>query len=930
VSSVQKTSFRCVRNGLCAVVGLVAGALVAAPAPKPAATGPLTFEKDIRPILKANCFHCHGEEEKVKGGLDVRLRHLIAKGGESGPAIVPGKPDKSRLFTMVRDGEMPKSEKKLSPAQVEVIRQWIAGGAKVARAEPAKPGAADDFTPEERAHWAFQPVKRPAVPSIANRQSPIANPIDAFLLQKLAAAKLTFSPPANRATLIRRASFDLLGLPPSPAEVEAFEKDTSPDAYEKLLDRLLASPHYGERWGRHWLDIAGYADSDGYTDADTERKWAWKYRDYVIRSLNADKPFNEFIVEQLAGDELVKPPHKNLAPADVDKLTATGFLRMAPDGTANSGVEQKVARNAVVADTIKVVSSSLLGVTVGCAQCHNHKHDPIPQADYYRMRAIFEPGFDLRTWRTPPARLVSLMSDADRAKAAEVEKEAKVIEDARLKQQDEFINEVLEKELLKRPEELRAPLREAYKTAVAKRTPAQVKLLKEHPTVMQLSPGSLYLYEQKKADELKKKTDEAAKIREKKPLEEFIPVFNEVVASGAKADPAPTFLFHRGDPDQPKQQLKPGDLTILASLRPVDLPEKNATLPTTGRRLAYARALTDGTHPLTSRVLVNRVWMHHFGRGIVASPSDFGTLGERPTHPELLDWLASEFVAQGWSLKKLHKVIMTSAAYKQASGTSNQYSVSSVQSVKGGSSASGKKLNTDLLNTEYSRASALDPDVKLLWRYPIRRLDAEQLRDAQLFVSGKLNPKAGGAPVPIMTDETGQVVVGVNTDDTAGRPSGKFVSLGGEEFRRSLYVQMRRSKPLGLMETFDAPRMEPNCELRNASTVAPQSLALMNGEFALAQAKFFAERVAKEAGDSTDESKVARAWQLAFSRRPNSTEMTDALAFLGKQRAHFTANVPKAAPVAKGKEAPPANPDDHALTSLCQALLTANRFLYVE
>jgi mono/diheme cytochrome c family protein len=888
---------------LTAAAILATSSLVAAPAAKPAASAALTFEKDIRPILKANCFHCHGEEEKVKGGLDVRLRHLIAKGGESGPAIVPGKPEKSRLFTMVRDGEMPKSEKKLSPAQVEVIRQWIAGGAKVARAEPAKPGAADDFTPEERAHWAFQPVKRPAVPSIANRQSPIANPIDAFLLQKLAAAKLTFSAPADRATLIRRASFDLLGLPPSPAEVEAFEKDTSPDAYEKLLDRLLASPHYGERWGRHWLDIAGYADSDGYTDADTERKWAWKFRDYVIRSLNADKPFNEFIVEQLAGDELVKPPHKNLAPTDVDKLTATGFLRMAPDGTANAGVEQKVARNAVVADTIKVVSSSLLGVTVGCAQCHNHKHDPIPQADYYRLRAVFEPGFDLRTWRTPNARLVSLMSDEARAKAAEVEKEAKVIEDARLKQQDEFINEVLEKELLKRPEELRAPLREAYKTVVAKRTPAQVKLLKEHPTVMQLSPGSLYLYEQKKADELKKKTDEAAKIREKKPAEEFIPVFNEVVASSAKADPAPTFLFHRGDPDQPKQQLKPGDLTILASLRPVDLPEKDAALPTSGRRLAYARSLTDGTHPLTSRVLVNRVWMHHFGRGIVASPSDFGTLGERPTHPELLDWLASEFVAQGWSLKKLHKVVMTSAAYRQAS---------------------------QIPNSEFRIPNSKDPDNKLLWRYPIRRLDAEQLRDAQLFVSGKLNPKAGGAPVPIMTDETGQVVVGVNTDDTAGRPSGKFVSLGGEEFRRSLYVQMRRSKPLGLMETFDAPRMEPNCELRNASTVAPQSLALMNGEFALAQAKFFAERVAKEAGDSTDESKVARAWQLAFSRRPNSTEMTDALAFLGKQRAHFTANAPKAAPVAKGKEAPPANPDDHALTSLCQALLTANRFLYVE
>jgi len=935
---------------LTAAAILATSSLIAAPAAKPVATGPLTFEKDIRPILKANCFHCHGEEGKTKGGLDARLRHLIAKGGGSGPAIVPGKPDKSRLFTMVRDGEMPQSERKLSKEQIELVRQWIAGGAKVARAEPAKPGAADEFTPEERAHWAFQPVKRPQVPVISkevisnqssgargtrsplNTPSLITNysPVDAFLLQKLAAAKLTFSPPADRATLIRRASFDLLGLPPSPADVETFEKDTSPDAYEKLLDRLLASPHYGERWGRHWLDIAGYADSDGYTDADTERKWAWKFRDYVIHSLNADKPFNQFIVEQLAGDELVKPPHKNLSPADVDKLTATGFLRMAPDGTANAGVEAKVARNAVVADTIKVVSSSLLGVTVGCAQCHNHKHDPIPQADYYRLRAVFEPGFDLRTWRTPNARLVSLMSDEARAKAAEVEKEAKVIEAARLKQQNEFIDEVLEKELLKRPEELRTPLREAYKAAVAKRTPAQVKLLKEHPTVMQLSPGSLYLYEQKKADVLKKQSDEAAKVREKKPVEEFIPVFNEVVAASAKAEPAPTFLFHRGDPDQPKQQLKPGDLTILASLRPVDLPEKDAALPTSGRRLAYARALTDGTHPLTSRVLVNRVWLHHFGRGIVASPSDFGTLGERPTHPELLDWLASEFVAQGWSLKKLHRLVMTSAAYRQASGVSNQYLVISNQSGGGSSSAAGKRLITDPLITNYSRAAALDPDVKFLWRYPIRRLDAEQLRDAQLFVSGKLNPKAGGAPVPIMTDETGQVVVGVNTDDTAGRPSGKFVGLNGEEFRRSLYVQMRRSKPLGLMETFDAPRMEPNCELRNASTVAPQSLALMNGEFALAQAKFFAERVAKEAGDSTDESKVARAWQLAFSRRPNSAEMSDALAFLGKQRAHFTANAPKAAPVAKGKEAPPSNPDDHALTSLCQALLTANRFLYVE
>ena len=324
-----------------------------------------------------------------------------------------------------------------------------------------------------------------------------------------------------------------------------------------------------------------------------------------------------------------------------------------------------------------------------------------------------EPGFDLRTWRTPPARLVSLMSDADRAKAAEVEKEAKVIEDARLKQQEEFINEVLEKELLKRPEELRAPLREAYKTVVAKRTPAQVKLLKEHPTVMQLSPGSLYLYEQKKADELKKQTDEAAKIREKKPAEEFIPVFNEVVAAGAKPDPAPTFLFHRGDPDQPKQTLKPGDLTILDALRPVDLPEKNAALPTTGRRLAYARALTDGTHPLTTRVLVNRVWLHQFGEGIVRTPNDFGLRADPPTHPELLDYLAWQFMEGGWSVKRLQKLILLSHAWQQSSD-------------------------------DVPRFAQVDPENRWLWQQNRRRLEFEALRDTVLHIGGKLNFKMGG------------------------------------------------------------------------------------------------------------------------------------------------------------------------------------------
>ncbi|MEO6739525.1 MAG: DUF1549 and DUF1553 domain-containing protein, partial [Chthoniobacteraceae bacterium] len=673
-----------------------------------------------------------------------------------------------------------------------------------------------------------------------------------------------------------------------------------PDAYERMVDRALASEHYGERWGRHWMDVAGYADSDGYTDADPVRPWAYQFRDYVIRSLNADKPFDQFIREQLAGDEMVKQPFKNLTPEDTDKLTATAFLRMVPDGTAGAvTAEQKTARNAVVAETIKVVSSSLLGMTVGCAQCHDHRLDPIPQTDYYRMRAIFEPALDTENWRVPGARLVSLMTDTERAQAAEVEKEAKVVDDARKVKEDEFIEKVLTWELEKKPPELRDPLRTAYRTVAAKRTPEQLKLLKEHPTINQLSGGSLYLYDRtyntKHEAELKVFTEKTAEIRKRKMVEKFIPVLNEI--AGAKALPA-TFLFHRGDPMNPKEKVTPGELTVLASFHPSTIAEKAPALTTSGRRLAFAQSLTDGKHPLTTRVLVNRVWHHHFGRGIVASLGDFGHIGERPTHPELLDWLASEFVAQGWSLKKLHRLILTSSAYRQSS----------------------------VRSTEKDR---VDPDNRLLGRMNSRRLEAETIRDAMLTVNGKINLKMFGAPVPIMTDEDGQIVVGVDTNDTAGRPSGKFVALNGEEFRRSLYIQMRRTKPIGMLEAFDLPRMEPNCELRNASTVATQSLAMMNGDFAITQSKYFAERVAKEAGSDTA-AQVKLAWQLAFGRSPSDADAKNSAVFLAKQTALFQANPLKLPPPPKGKEAPSAEPPMAALTTLCQALLTSNQFLYVD
>src|SRR5262245_14793862 len=443
------------------------GTMLAAPA-RAAAPAP-TFEGQVRPILKAYCFDCHGEGEKLRGGLDLRLARLLVKGGDSGPAVVPGKPDDSRLYQRLRDGEMPPGKKKLSPEQVDAVGRWIAAGARADGPEPETLAAGMHISAEDRAWWAFQPVRRPPVPAVQAADR-VRTPVDAFLLARLQAQGLAFALDADRRTLIRRATFDLLGLPPTPEEVDAFVNDNSPDAYDKLIDRLLASPHYGERWGRHWLDVAGYADSEGYTQDDAPRASAWKYRDYVIRALNADKPFDQFIREQLAGDEMVHPPYQDLSADDLDKLTATGFLRMAPDGTGSPTADQKAARNQVVADTIKIVSSSLLGLSVGCAQCHNHRYDPIPQADYYRLRAVLEPALDVQHWRPPATRQVSLATDADRQKAKEIEAEAAKIDQERVKKQDQFIEETFQKELAKLPEDLRETVQAARTTPEAKRT----------------------------------------------------------------------------------------------------------------------------------------------------------------------------------------------------------------------------------------------------------------------------------------------------------------------------------------------------------------------------------------------------------------------------------------------------------------------------
>lgn len=891
----------------------------------------VSYERDVRPILKAQCFHCHGEAGEIEGSLDVRLRRLLVKGGDSGPAVVPGKPEESPLFERVAAGEMPPPEiaEKLKAEEVEIIRKWIASGAPTLRKEPTEIGDGPLITQEDRDYWAFQPIRRPAVPRIAEPHPTIRNPIDAFLLDRLAKEGLTFTPEADRQTLIRRLSLDLVGLPPTPEEVDRFVSDPAPDAYERLVERLLASPEYGERWGRHWLDVAGYADSEGYVVEDPLRDWAWKYRDYVIRSMNADKPFDQFLVEQLAGDELVEPPYANLTPDEVEKLVATGFLRTAPDGTGTNFNDPRLARNDVVAETVNIVSSSLLGLTVSCAQCHDHRYDPISHVDYYSFRAIFDPAFNTEKWRTPKQRLISQYTDADRKLAAEIEAEAKTIDEQRLKQQAEFIQQTFEKELAKLPEEIREKVRVARDTPDKDRTPEQKDFIKKYPSV-NVTAGSLYLYDSKAAATLKELADKAATVRATKPKEEFIHALTEVPGQVPKS-----FLFSRGDHESPAQEVGPAALTILkmgvqdpatggeeVALTPVATVvtsdtseiEGNTTqqaaighvladdpnLPTTGRRLAFARWLTSPEHPLTARVLANRVWMHHFGRGIVNTPGDFGQLGERPTHPELLDWLAREFQENGWSLKKLHQVMVTSTAYRQS-------------------------VRQD------PKSDQIDPENALYGGRTPQRVEAEALRDSILAVSGKLNNKHFGPPVPIMADDVGQWVLGIENLN-AGRP-GEVVSLEGEEFRRSIYVQARRSRPLAVLDTFDWPTMSPNCVIRGSSTVAPQALTLMNSQFIVSFSDYFADRVRQEAGEDS-RAQVVRAWRLAFSRQPSEEEVGQALAFLADQTALFETRAAADAEAkktdSKKKAEQPPVPSQQALMAFCQVLFSSNEFLYVD
>ena len=845
------------------------------------------FERDIRPILKAHCFQCHGEGEKPKGGVDLRLRRFMLHRSEGGDVMVPGQPEKSRLLELARSGEMPKGGKPLSQAELLLLERWIREDAPTLRPEPEQVPAVF-ITEEERSHWAFQRIQRPAIPDVLHSPS-ARSPVDRFLLAAMEPSHLAFAPDAEPASLVRRVTFDLTGLPPSPEVVAAFVADPGEAAYERLVDQLLASPAYGERWARHWLDIAGYADSNGGVEADSDRPWAWRYRDYVVRSFNADKPLDEFVAEQLAGDEMITSPRDALSPADLDRLVATGFLRMAPDPTGDGPADPVLARNQVVADTLQIVSSSLLGLTVHCAQCHDHRHDPIPQSDYYRLRAVFEPAFDFGHWKPPVQRLVSLMSRDDRSLGECIERAAQETDRAAQSLHDELIEKFVQKQLLLIPESRRAAVMEARRTPADKRTAAHKALLREFPTFQDhIILGEVDVPGAGRVAEIRKR---ATSDRALKPADPLVQCLVEEPGRNI-----PTHLFHRGDPQQPRQTLPPGLLTVLGLAGTPDaIPAQTPGLRTTGRRLAFAKRLMDRSNPLTARVWVNRVWLHHFGTGIVPTPSDFGTLGERPSHPELLDWLADELITSGWRLKRFHRLLVTSTAYRQS--------------------------------TVHPDSQRIDPDNRLLARARLRRLDAESLRDALLTVSGRIDPEPFGPPAPVAMDPQGRVVPGRQKRDGNGDAVG-VEAADGAEFRRSLYLTFKRTMPVGVLEAFDAAVVNPNCELRSVSTVAPQALVMLNDGFVVDRATDLANRLIRECGDNTT-ARIDRLWKLLFGTAPTHADMDRAQSFLGRQT--FLLSDPGRVEPARSKDQSTGrSPSDAALASLCHVLLGSNRFLYLD
>ena len=708
-------------------------------ASEPTADQASFFDREVRPILKARCLKCHGEGAKIKGGLRLDSREAILKGGDQGPAVVLARPDESLLLRAIRydEIEMPPNGR-LPVREQDVLRRWVSeqlpwsGTGVSAHGTVPAPSALKKTVID----WSVRPVARPTVPRPVG---PSANPIDAFIQAKLAQEGLRPNPPAERGVLIRRATFDLTGLPPTPEAVADFVADSRPDAYERLVDRLLASPQHGERWARHWLDLVGYAETNGY-ERDGAKPFAWRYRDYVIDAFNRDKPYDQFLREQIAGDEI--------DPESAECMTATGYYRLGvwDDEPADRPLARYDGLDTIVATTAQVV----LGMTVNCARCHDHKVDPIPQRDYYRLLAFFQDlalpnGKNLKTTRDASGHAIQVMCAWERGQAE-------------------------------------------------------------------------------------------------------------------------THVLSRGNPNLIGEKVEPGVPSLLD-------PGGTRFTVGPGKRSALVDWLVDPRNPRSARVLANRLWQYHFGRGIVPSSSDFGGLGEPATHPQLLDWLAGELTDGGWRLKPIQRLIMLSNTYRQSSRSNPE-------------------------------ALAKDPLNHALWRFPMRRLSAEEVRDAMLMTSGALCLKLGGPSVrpPIPAEVlAGQSVPG----------QGWSVSSPREAGRRSVYVHIKRSLLLPILATHDAPDTDSSCPVRFTTTVPTQALGLLNGSFANEQAARLARRVvAERPGGLPDQ--IRRAISLATSRQARDQEVRDDLELV-EWLVHDRSLDPRS-----------------ALVQYCLLILNANEFVYLD
>ena len=829
----------------------------------PVASGRVDFASHIEPILQARCYACHGEQLQLrKLRLDRRVDAI--RGGESGsPAVVPGDSANSLLIRYVagidREVVMPPEGDRLTATEVGLLRAWIDQGATYSGAESPH---ASEPPPTTSEHWAFRATRKPRIPRVRDTAW-VRNPIDAFVLAKLEQRGWRPSDPASPRALLRRLYLDLIGLPPTLAEQRAVLEDPSPATFDSLIDDLLRRPGYGERWSRHWLDLVRYAETNGY-ERDGRKPFVWRYRDYVIRAFNDDKPYDRFIVEQLAGDELDD--------ASPETLVALGYNRLGPWDDEPADFAQD--RFDQLDDIVSTTSQVFLGLTLGCARCHNHKFDPLTARDYYGMVAVFN-GL-VRPCKSPgngPGCRTEL--DLPLGSHAELDDIAAIG-----KRIEPFENEIAALKRNHWPAFLRSGKSsldsesiEAFLADPGERTAEQERLVLRNTGRLKTE------IDKNLPDEL------TSKIKE---LQEAIALLRASLPDLPRGyylyepapRPPPTYLLLRGSAHNPGPPTPPALPAVLSKAQP-GFPHAGRT---SLRRLTLARWIANADNPLTARVLVNRVWQHHFGEGLVRTPSNFGMIGQPPTHPELLDWLATWFIDNGWSIKKLHRLVLASNTYRMSKRWNAQY-------------------------------GAEDPESRLLWRVPYTRLEVEAVRDSMLAVTGRLNRKMYGPsmlpPIPKAALE------GHSDPDTIWEPSEE-----DEASRRTIYAFIKRSMVIPMLEVLDLCDTTRSTAQRVVTSVAPQALTLFNGDFVAAQARYFAERVVWEVGIEPDK-QIERAYRLALARPPTPQERDRMQAFLSREADAW---------VREASERPRdrAMARRHALEQMCRVILNLNEFVYTD